>query len=297
MSDEDATRRVLTVIDPGLLSTLQDIGRPGHAHLGVPPSGAMDRAAARAANLVVGNAIDAACIESTFDGLSVRFDTDSVVAVSGATSTLSCSDPRAHPAVGSAFRVRSGCMLHVRLDDGMRAYLAVRGGLRPSQSRQLDSFSSDLLSGLGPPALAAGTALFNAGRAITTPADPPPLRHGPLAMVAPLCLPILLGPRDDELSPEGLRSLLTSTFTVSTESNRLGLRLDGPRIGRRSGAERPSEGLVTGALQLPPHGQPVVFGPDHPTTGGYPVVGVVRDRALDQLAQLRPGALLRFSRG
>ena len=95
----------------------------------------------------------------------------------------------------------------------------------------------------------------------------------------------------------GLRSLLTSTFTVSAESNRVGIRLDGPRIVRRSAAELPSEGLVTGAVQLPPHGRPVVFGPDHPTTGGYPVVAVVRDRALDQLAQLRPADEVRFSRG
>ena len=295
MSDQGAKRQVLTVLDPGLLSTLQDTGRPGHAHLGVPPSGAMDRTSCRMANLVVGNAIEAACIESTFDGLSVRFDADCVVAVTGAAATtLSCSDRRARHAVGSAFRVRSGRTLHIRLDDGMRSYLAVRGGLRPSQSPQLGSFSTDLLSGLGPPALAAGTALFHAGMAISTPADPTPVgRSAP----TPLTLPVVLGPRDDELTPEGLRSLLTSTFTVRAESNRVGLRLSGPPIDRRPGAELPSEGLVTGAVQLPPHGEPVVFGPDHPTTGGYPVVAVVRDRAVDQLAQLRPAGLLRFSRG
>jgi biotin-dependent carboxylase-like uncharacterized protein len=248
----------------------------------------------RLANSVVGNAIDAGCIESTFDGLSVRFDADSVVAVTGAESRLECSDPRAHPAVGCAFRIKSGCSLRIRLVGGMRSYLAVRGGLRPPQDPVLGSFSSDLLSGLGPPVLAAGTTMFHAGRANSTPADPAPARY---VASAPLVLPVLLGPRDDELSRDGLRTFLSSTVTVSTESNRVGLRLSGPRIDRRTDTELPSEGLVTGAVQLPPGGQPVVFGPDHPTTGGYPVVAVVRDRALDQLAQLRPGDTLRFSRG
>jgi len=294
VSEQSAARQVLTVLDAGLLSTLQDTGRPGHAHLGVPPSGAMDRAAWQTANLLVGNAIDAACIESTFDGCSVEFDADCVVAVTGAASTLSCSDPSAHAGVGSAFRVRAGRTLRLRIDDGMRSYLAVRGGLRPDRGSQLGSFSTDLLSGLGPPVLTSGTALFHAGLVISTPADPPLVQY---TAPSPLTLPVVLGPRDDELTSAGLRSLLTSTFTVSPESNRVGLRLTGPRIDRRSGAELPSEGLVTGALQLPPHGQLVVFGPDHPTTGGYPVVAVVRDRALDQIAQLRPGDLLRFSRG
>jgi len=294
VSDQGPACQVLTVLDPGLLSTLQDAGRSGHAHLGVPPSGAMDRAGYRVANLLVGNAIGAACIESTFDGLSVRFIADCVAAVTGAASTVSCSDPNTHASVGAAFRVRAGRTLHVRLDEGMRSYLAVRGGLRPDQNPQLGSFSTDLLSGLGPPVLTAGTALFHAGLAISAPADPPPGQH---RAPSPLTLPVVLGPRDDELTSAGLRTLLTSTFTVSPESNRVGLRLTGPLIDRRSSAELPSEGLVTGALQLPPHGELVVFGPDHPTTGGYPVVAVVRDRVLDQLAQLRPGALLRFSRG
>jgi allophanate hydrolase subunit 2 len=176
----------------------------------------------------------------------------------------------------------------------MRCYLALRGGLRSAQDRQLGSFSTDLLSGLGPPVLAAGTTLFGADMATSATVDASAGRGSP---PAPVTLPVRLGPREDELSAAGLRSLLSSTFTVSTESNRVGLRLTGAPLERRSDRELPSEGLVTGAIQLPPHGHPVVFGPDHPTTGGYPVVAVVRERALDLLAQLRPAALVRFSRG
>jgi biotin-dependent carboxylase-like uncharacterized protein len=255
----------------------------------------MDRTAARLANLFVGNAIDAGCLESTFDRLSVRFDVDCVVAVTGSVAGLECSDPRARPASPWAFRVRSGHSLLLRLGGGMRSYLAVRGGLRSAQGRQLGSFSTDLLSGLGPPALVAGTALFVADEATGAVADPAAARDN--SPHVPVVLPVLLGPREDELSPAGLRSLLSSTFTVTSESNRVGLRLAGPLLERRTDGELPSEGLVTGAVQVPPRGQPVVFGPDHPTTGGYPVVAVVRDRALDQLAQLRPDALVRFSRG
>jgi biotin-dependent carboxylase-like uncharacterized protein len=294
--DEDDVRSVLTVLDPGMLSTLQDEGRPGLAHLGVPPSGAMDRAAFRRANLLVGNAIGSACVESVLGGLVLRFDADSVVAVTGAQATLSSSDRRARPVLGRAVRIRAGNELKVGMaEQGVRTYVAVRGGLRPAGARKvLGSFSSDLLSGLGPPALTAGTRLSLAGVAVTT-TMPDLAPAAPQWKSDPAVLPVLLGPREDELTPAALRRLFSATFRVSPDSNRVGLRLTGPPLTRRAQGELPSEGIVTGAVQLPPGGQPLIFGPDHPTTGGYPVVAVVRDRALDLLAQLRPGARVRFS--
>jgi allophanate hydrolase subunit 2 len=179
--------------------------------------------------------------------------------------------------------------------DGLRSFVAVRGGL--AVPPVLGSCSTDLLSGLGPDPLVAGAVLeIGAARRPLPVTDlvvaPPPPR-----LAEDVELPVRLGPRDDWFEPEALRLLLESRFEVTSDSDRIGVRLDGPLLPRRITRELTSEGVVEGSLQAPPGGRLTLFGPDHPVTGGYPVVAVVRARALPVVAQLRPGQGVRFVRG
>ena len=172
----------------------------------------------------------------------------------------------------------------------MRVYLGDSGGF--AARAELGSLSSDTLSGLGPPPLVAGqTVMTGAGRAIPALDDVPPLiRTGGVDV------DVVLGPRDDWFTDESVRRLLDTPWTLSAASDRIGLRLDGPALERSVLAELPSEPVVRGSIQVTPAGQPVVFGPDHPVTGGYPVIAVVVDSHTDRLAQVRPGDSVRLHR-
>jgi biotin-dependent carboxylase-like uncharacterized protein len=172
---------------------------------------------------------------------------------------------------------------------GLRAYLAVRGGI--SVPEVLGSRSTDLLSGIGPPVLAAGDRLPIG----TLTEGFPTLDLAPVA--ARPSLPVLTarrGPRDDWFAPAALADLTGRPWTVSPDSNRIALRLSGPALKRAVDRELPSEGLLRGAIQVPPNGQPVLFLADHPVTGGYPVIAVVDAAGVDLAAQARPGELVRF---
>ncbi|MFD3471788.1 biotin-dependent carboxyltransferase family protein [Streptomyces sp. NPDC058682] len=283
----------LLVVRPGALTTVQDRGRPGYAHLGVPRSGALDRAAYALANRLVGNAPDAAALETTLDGVGLRALAATTVAVTGAPCPVRvCGRPVAW---GAPVRLPAGAELEVgRAESGVRGYVAVRGGLVGPPV--LGSRSTDLLSGLGPPVLSAGMLL---------PVGPPGPDPAPGADAcglpgppSALLLPLRLGPRADWFTGASLAGLWRSAFRVSAVSNRIGLRTEaGPALVRARTGELPSEGMVLGAVQVPPDGLPVVFLADHPVTGGYPVVGVVPPGpALDAAAQARPGIPVRFVR-
>ncbi|GAA2405013.1 biotin-dependent carboxyltransferase family protein [Streptomyces glaucosporus] len=279
----------LEVVRAGALTTVQDAGRVGHAHLGVPRSGALDAPAHRLANRLVGNPDGAAALETTLTGCAVRAGRPLAAAVTGAPCAVRI-DGRPAP-WGQAVRVPAGAVLDVgAARHGVRSYLAVAGGI--AVEPVLGSRSTDLLSGLGPEPLAEGVRLpvgEPAGavpRADAVPAPGPPVRE--------LVLPLLLGPRDDWFTPAALRVLARGTFRVSAASNRVGLRTEGPSLERAREGELPSEGMVAGAVQVPPDGRPVVFLADHPTTGGYPVVGVVAGEALGAAAQAVPGLPVRF---
>ncbi|MEU9379032.1 biotin-dependent carboxyltransferase family protein [Streptomyces sp. NPDC048255] len=280
----------LLVVRPGALTTVQDLGRPGHAHLGVPRSGALDTGAYALANRLLGNPPDAAALETTLDGVGLRALAAVTVAVTGAPCAVRV-DGRPAP-WGAPVRLRAGAELEVgRAESGLRGYVAVRGGL--AVPPVLGSRSTDLLSGLGPAVVAGGTVL-PVGRP-----GPDPVRGADELRVpgAPreLVLPIRLGPRADWFTPASLAGLWRSEFRVSAMSNRIGLRTEaGTALVRSRPGELPSEGMVLGAVQVPPDGLPVVFLADHPVTGGYPVVGVVAAAALDAAAQARPGVPVRF---
>ncbi|MFF8969514.1 biotin-dependent carboxyltransferase family protein [Streptomyces sp. NPDC014995] len=281
--------RALAVVRAGALTTVQDRGRPGHAHLGVPRSGALDAPAAALVNRLVGNPADAAVLETTLNGCTLRPRSAVTVAVGGAPCPVSVDGRPA--AWGAPVPVPAGALLEVGPAlRGVRSYVAVSGGI--AVEPVLGSRSTDLLSGLGPAPLADGTVL--------------PLGHvlapHPRVDVAPqpappseLVLRVTPGPRDDWFTPAAIRTFTSRAYRVSPMSNRIGLRTEGPALERARPGELPSEGMVLGAVQVPPDGRPVVFLADHPTTGGYPVIGVVRPADLPAAAQAVPGTPVRFT--
>lgn len=275
---------MIDVVRAGPLTTVQDLGRSGFAHLGVPRSGALDPAALRHANRLVGNLDGAAALETTLGGCAVRLRRAAVVAVTGAAARVRVD--RAEVAFGAAVEVAAGSVLDVgAARGGVRSYLAFAGGV--AVVAVLGSRSTDTLSGLGPPKLADGMTLplGDAGPGSPVPAGTEAERGGgdPELLVR-------LGPRDDWFADAAV--LFAAGWTVTPLSNRVGLRLTGPPLDRVVHRELPSEGVVLGAIQVPADGQPLVFLADHPTTGGYPVIGVVDD--VTPLAQARPGATVRF---
>lgn len=278
--------RALTVLATGPQALVQDLGRPGNAHLGVPPSGALDAPSLKLANRLVGNAEDAAGLELLLGGFKARAHVSCTVAVTGPAVEVRVNDRL----------VDSHGPVHLDQDDvltigtpktGLRCYLAVSGGV--VLPAELGSRSTDLLSGIGPEQLRTNDVLPLGTPGIPVGEDVVP----PTRVPEDLLLPIVLGPRDDWFE-DPKTQLTQGSWTVSDRSNRVGTRLDGTALTRKNEGELPSEGLVTGAVQVPPNGLPVVFLNDHPTTGGYPVIGVVPVTALPQMAQARPGTRVRF---
>jgi biotin-dependent carboxylase-like uncharacterized protein len=279
---------VLTVLAPGPLATVQDLGRLGWSSIGVTRSGAADRAAHALANRLVGNDAAAATVEVTAGGLRVRAAHAHLVAVTGAPVPVTI-DGRAGP-MSAPFPVRAGAQLVLGIPvAGLRSYLAVRGGV--AVPPVLGSRSTDTLSGLGPAPLRAGDELPIGDLA----AEEPVVDVAPVARPADRpVLGVLPGPRRDRLAGEAWTLLTSAAWTVGSDSDRVGLRLSGPVLRHAATGELPSEGLVPGAVQVPPDGAPVLFLADHPVTGGYPVLAVVRTSDLPAVAQLRPGDAVRF---
>jgi len=285
-----AADRALEVLDGGLLTLIQDLGRVGLASIGVGPSGAADRGAFRLGARLLAQSYTAAALEVTFGGLSVRARGDLQVALTGAQAPAAV-DGRAVGYFGP-FMVADGQILTLDTPQlGLRSYLSVRGGI--AVAPVLGSRSTDTLSGLGPPPVRAGDVL---------PVGPPPkafpnqdLVPVPARSAETLVLYALRGPRDDWLTE--IAALAETTWTVSDHSDRVGIRLSGEPLRRedsRQGQELSSEGVVCGSIQVPPGGQPVIFLADHPVTGGYPVVAVLLDDDIDRAAQAVPGQQVRI---
>jgi KipI family sensor histidine kinase inhibitor len=298
----------LEITAPGMLTLLQDLGRPGYASMGVSSSGALDAVSLREANRLVGNTSGTACLEMTFGGLRLRARGEQVLAVTGAPASLTIirSDDeddaggthRRTVEFGRPFALAAGDELVVGAPaSGIRSYLAARGGfdLEPV----LGSLSTDVLAVLGPNPVTAGTVLPVGipARGITAVALPDvaaPSVAGTPADSAEVVLDVVLGPRTDWFSVDAVESLAGQSWLVSSKSNRVGLRLEGTSLTRVIDAELPSEGAVAGAIQIPPNGQPVLFLADHPLTGGYPIIGSVATHDLPRAGQLPPGARIRF---
>lgn len=279
---------MLTVLAPGPFATIQDGGRVGWASIGVPRSGAADRSSAALANRLVGNRPEAAVVEATAGGLRMRAERTVLVAVTGAPPPLAV-DGRAVP-VNAPVTVPVGAVLTLGTPPvGLRSYVAIRGGV--DVPPVLGSRSTDTLSGLGPRPLAVGDRLPVGSLAETEPVVDVAAVRPP---VTDPVLRVLPGPRRDWLMPAAWTALTTRPWNVTADSNRVGLRLAGPRLERARDDELPSEGVVPGAIQVPPDGAPVLVLADHPVTGGYPVLAVVLTPDLPAAGQLRPGDVIRF---
>lgn len=285
------TSEGIEVIHCGPLGTVQDSGRPGYASLGVGHSGAADIASAALANRLVGNAETAACLELSF-GATLAFRQPTRVAVTGAICALS-RDSRGE-AMNAPFDVRAGQTLAIgSAKVGLRTYVAIRGGVAVPAT--LGSRSTDVLSGLGPEPLSPGMVL-PIGDACAGPPPPVEVAPVPAPSAEDLVVHVLPGPRDDWFTPDAMATFLSGRYEVTAESNRVGVRLTGPSVQRARDGELPTEGMVAGSVQIPPSGKPIVFLADHPVTGGYPVIAVVRSADLPLMAQARPGQAVTFRR-
>jgi biotin-dependent carboxylase-like uncharacterized protein len=286
-----ATSTWLEVVAPGVLTTVQDLGRPGLGALGVGHSGAADVPALCLANRMLGNPESAAALEMTFGGLELIAHGNVTVTLTGAPCPVTV-DGRHEGAHGVVW-VPDGATLRLGTPPaGLRSYLGVRGGV--AVPPQLGSRSADTLAALGPAPLAVGDRL-PVGAAVA------PLPGVDLAPVAApeagdVTLRVVDGPRADWFTATARDALVSGPYEVTADSNRIGMRLSGPELERTQERELPTEGMVCGALQVPPSGQPTLFLADHPVTGGYPVIAVVVPRDLSRAAQVRPGQRITFTR-
>ncbi len=260
----------IRILSPGMQTTVQDLGRFGWAHHGVSASGAADPLALRAANLLVGNAENAAALEMTLLGGAFEFESDAVIALTG-------SDFGAGLPLWTAIDVKAGTVVRCGASrSGARCYLAVRGGI--AVPKVMGSASVHVMTGVGGHPLRAGDVLPVGDEAVRRPRAaiaPPPLSTGPLRTTA--------GPQEELFAGE----LYRGEYTLTEESNRMGLRLRGPAIPSPAGGML-TEGVPLGAVQVPPDGQPIILFVEHQTTGGYPKPANVISADFPRLGQLRP---------
>jgi biotin-dependent carboxylase-like uncharacterized protein len=281
------------VLAPGAFTTVQDLGRPGLGAHGVPPSGAMDQLSLRATNLLVGNPEDAAGLEITMTGPELLFEEDRVIAIAGAPFDVRLNREQVEP--GRSFVVPGGATLTIgRTRTGARSYLAVRGGIDvPPVLGSRSTFVPAGFGGAGGRPLASGAVL-----AIGSAKD------SPLRTLAQAALPVpgreavlraVPGPQEEPFTPKAVAAFFGAAWRVSTRSDRVGVRLEGEPIEAAGSSELDPEGVVTGTVQVPADGSPIVLGPDRPATGGYVKIATVVTADLPLLAQARPGDTLRFA--
>ncbi|HEX6989277.1 MAG TPA: 5-oxoprolinase/urea amidolyase family protein [Bacillota bacterium] len=287
---------VIEVLEPGLLTTVQDLGRFGHQSLGISPAGAVDPAALILGNRLVGNPIGAAALESTLLGPTLRFGVDCWIAVTGADLGAVLEDGRPVP-VGAAVPVRAGQTLRFAGGTrGCRAYVCVAGGI--DVPPVLGSRATDLMGRIG--GIDRGRPL-RAGDRLPLGAVDPAMRIPAGRRTAWRFVPdrfdlrVVVGPQRDHFSEDALETFFGSTYTVTPASDRTGVRLAGPAVARAE-LEMLSEGQALGAVQIPPDGRPIVLLAGRATVGGYPKLGVVVTPDVAALAQARPGDTVRFRR-
>ncbi|MGH7320840.1 MAG: biotin-dependent carboxyltransferase family protein [Candidatus Rokuibacteriota bacterium] len=288
----------LVVIEPGLLTTVQDLGRPGYQRVGIPPSGPLDRTAFILANRLCGNPDGAAGLELTLRGPRLEVRRECVVAVTGAEMGMSVNGQEAP--TWTAVRVRPGDLLGFRMvTAGCRAYLAVAGGLdTPLALGSRATYLRGRLGGvegralqkgdglpIGRPALALDRIL---GRTV------PPARRP--ACPSEVECRVILGPQDDRFTAGGLAAFLEGPYEVTPQADRMGYRLKGPVILHATGHDIMSDGIPLGGIQVPGEGQPIVLLVDRQTTGGYTKIATVISVDIGRLGQTKPGHRVRFRR-
>ena len=286
---------VIEVIEPGLLTTLQDMGRYGYLHHGVPASGAMDTVALRMANILTGNPEDEACLEVTLAGPRLHFHSPALVAISGADLSPSLNGSPAP--MWESFLARQGDVLSFgEHRSGTRAYVAVAGGFDvPMVMGSKSTFMKAAIGGFKGRAMEAGDMLLT--RLPVSSSD----RSGrriPRSLVPnyDLSLPIrvVLGPQDDRFTQAGLDVFFNASFTVSANSDRMGYRLQGPKVEHSDGPDIISDGIPFGGVQVSGDGQPIILMADRGTSGGYTKPATVISSDIGKVAQRMPGDEVRF---
>jgi antagonist of KipI len=285
---------VILVLRPGLLSTVQDAGRPGHRASGLPVAGAMDRLALAAANVLAGNPPDRAAVELTLAGGALRFEAPAHAALAGADLSATL-DGAPLPAWGS-FRAPAGGVLAFGAPRaGVRAYLAARGGVAvPPVLGSRSTYTRARVGGLEGRALAAGDRL-----PLGRPRGPLPPPWVPAPHALPPCggsaaVRVVLGPQRDRFGEAGVAAFLAAAWRVTPQNDRMGYRLAGPAVPLPAGADILTDPLLPGAVQVAGDGLPIVMMLDAQTTGGYAKIATVIGPDLRLVAQARAGDELRF---
>lgn len=268
--------------------TLQDQGRIGYANIAVPTSGAFDQRSHQMANRIVGNFLGSCAIESLRGKFEFETDSELVISVTGAPVSVQVNG-REHE-MSRATHVPSGSVVSVSPSNlGMRTYLAIRGGI--GAETVMGSSSFDELSQIGTPPIKSGDK-FSIIQQMVGSISGDFVPGSVVTGLTKVELEAMPAPRWSGFSNSNI--LFSSEYEVTTSVNRVGLRLTGPQLTWNSESRLASEGVVIGAIQIPVNGMPLIFGPDHPTTGGYPVIAVVSRSSLDVLAQTAPGTKVRF---
>lgn len=285
---------MITIVKPGLLTTIQDQGRWGYQANGMPVAGAMDRYAYRAANILAGNSPQAAVFEMTMLGAAYRFDSDAWVAICGADMQATL-DGKAVENWSSLFVPAGSELVFGYAVQGCRAYLAIQGGIDvPEVLGSRSTYTRGRIGGLEGRALTAGDviAVLDPTTGQRTPKTLPPKwipQYG-----SEISVRVLLGPQDDYFTENGIATFLGNSYVISNEADRMGYRLEGAKIEHSSKPDIVSDALCQGAIQVPGHGMPIVMMADRQTTGGYAKIGTVIGPDLGKLAQAIPGSSVRF---
>jgi biotin-dependent carboxylase-like uncharacterized protein len=288
---------ILRVKSPGLHTTVQDLGRDGFADVGVPPSGALDAVALRLANALVGNAPNAAALEILVSGPTLEVIAESAhVAFVGGTAGMSVED--AHHR-----NIAPGRSVHLKQGDVIKAgmlarsscgYLAIEGGIGvPLTLASASTYTRGTLGGFEGRALRAGDVLH--GAEINSAREELELAT-PLEADFDAPIRVVLGPQDDHFTEAAIEAFLDGTYTVSAQADRMGFRLEGPVLAHTSGYNIVSDGIVSGSIQVPGSGQPIVLMRDYQTIGGYPKIATVISPDISRLGRRSPGAKVRFAK-
>lgn len=285
---------VFQVLKPGFFTTVQDLGRYGYLKYGVPISGAMDSFSMVAANLLVGNSPNAACLEITLIGPEFQALADTQIAITGGRISVEINGEEA--SMWQTLTVHKGDFVSLgKVESGCRCYLSIRGGINTPmilgsrstyvrgrfggiEGRQLKT--GDVIEGFSAPLLKAGFKM------------PESLMPN---FTNNFTVHVVLGPQADMFAERGIENFLSNHYKVTVESDRMGYRLEGPAIEHKGKAEIVSDALLPGAIQVPRNGKPIIIMKDAQTTGGYPKIAVVVTPDLDRLGQAKPNDTIKFS--
>lgn len=283
----------IEVIKPGMFTTIQDVGRLKHQKSGVPVSGAMDLFSLKVANILVGNSEDEACFETTLTGPELRFEENSLIALAGGDMSPKLNGVSVD--MWSTLRVNSGDVLSFgKLKSGCRCYIAVSGGLEvPVVMGSKSTYTRGKIGGLEGRALRHGDriqfqACYNQSNIIKLPSNLVPIYKNEIAIRT------VLGPQEYYFTREGIETFLNSTYTVTNEADRMGYRMEGPRIAHKDGADIVSDGIAPGSIQIPGHGSPIIMMADRQTTGGYTKIATVITPDINLVGQAKPGDKIYF---